>query len=115
MPGYGRRMSHELSGGERQRVALARALVKRPKVLLLDEPLGALDKQLREQMQLELRALQRSVGITFVFVTHDQEEALTMSDRIAVMSKGTLASGGHAAPSVRGHRKAGRSRRLSAT
>ena len=81
-------MSHELSGGERQRVALARALVKRPKVLLLDEPLGALDKQLREQMQLELRALQRSVGITFVFVTHDQEEALTMSDRIAVMSKG---------------------------
>ncbi|MGI9407001.1 MAG: ABC transporter ATP-binding protein [Hyphomicrobiaceae bacterium] len=88
LPGYGRRMSHELSGGERQRVALARALVKRPKVLLLDEPLGALDKQLREQMQLELRALQRSVGITFVFVTHDQEEALTMSDRIAVMSKG---------------------------
>ena len=89
LPGYGNRMSHELSGGERQRVALARALIKRPKVLLLDEPLGALDKQLREQMQLELRALQRSVGITFVFVTHDQEEALTMSDRIAVMSKGS--------------------------
>ncbi len=88
LPGYGDRRSHELSGGERQRVALARALIKRPKVLLLDEPLGALDKQLREQMQLELRALQRSVGITFVFVTHDQEEALTMSDRIAVMSKG---------------------------
>ena len=88
LPGYGERRSHELSGGERQRVALARALIKRPKVLLLDEPLGALDKQLREQMQLELRALQRSVGITFVFVTHDQEEALTMSDRIAVMSKG---------------------------
>lgn len=88
LPGYGDRWSHELSGGERQRVALARALIKRPKVLLLDEPLGALDKQLREQMQLELRALQRSVGITFVFVTHDQEEALTMSDRIAVMSKG---------------------------
>ncbi len=88
LPGYGDRKSHELSGGERQRVALARALIKRPKVLLLDEPLGALDKQLREQMQLELRALQRSVGITFVFVTHDQEEALTMSDRIAVMSKG---------------------------
>ena len=88
LPGYGERRSHELSGGERQRAALARALIKRPKVLLLDEPLGALDKQLREQMQLELRALQRSVGITFVFVTHDQEEALTMSDRIAVMSQG---------------------------
>ncbi len=88
LPGYGGRRAHELSGGERQRIALARALIKRPKVLLLDEPLGALDKQLREKMQLELRALQRSVGITFVFVTHDQEEALTMSDRIAVMSKG---------------------------
>lgn len=88
LPGYGKRRSHELSGGERQRIALARALIKRPKVLLLDEPLGALDKKLREQMQLELRALQRSVGITFVFVTHDQEEALTMSDRIAVMSGG---------------------------
>jgi len=88
LSGYGKRRAHELSGGERQRVALARALIKRPKVLLLDEPLGALDKQLREQMQIELRALQRSVGITFVFVTHDQEEALTMSDRIAVMSKG---------------------------
>ncbi len=88
LPGYESRASHELSGGERQRVALARALIRRPKVLLLDEPLGALDKQLREQMQLELRDLQRSVGITFVFVTHDQDEALTMSDRIAVMSKG---------------------------
>jgi spermidine/putrescine ABC transporter ATP-binding subunit len=88
LQGYGDRQSTQLSGGERQRVALARALIKRPKVLLLDEPLGALDKQLREQMQLELRALQRSVGITFVFVTHDQEEALTMSDRIAVMSEG---------------------------
>ncbi len=88
LEGYEERASHELSGGERQRVALARALIKRPKVLLLDEPLGALDKKLREQMQLELRALQREVGITFVFVTHDQEEALTMSDRIAVMSKG---------------------------
>jgi ABC-type Fe3+/spermidine/putrescine transport system ATPase subunit len=71
-------------------VALARALIKKPKVLLLDEPLGALDKKLREQMQLELRALQKSVGITFVFVTHDQEEALTMSDRVAVMSKGRV-------------------------
>ncbi|MDP6767080.1 MAG: ABC transporter ATP-binding protein [Arenicellales bacterium] len=88
LPGYEDRASHELSGGERQRVALARALIRRPKVLLLDEPLGALDKKLRESMQLELRALQRSVGITFVFVTHDQEEALTMSDRVAVMSKG---------------------------
>jgi spermidine/putrescine ABC transporter ATP-binding subunit len=88
LPGYEDRASHELSGGERQRVALARALIRRPKVLLLDEPLGALDKKLREKMQLELRALQRSVGITFVFVTHDQEEALTMSDRVAVMSAG---------------------------
>ena len=88
LPGYQDRASHELSGGERQRVALARALIRRPKVLLLDEPLGALDKKLRENMQLELRDLQRSVGITFVFVTHDQEEALTMSDRVAVMSMG---------------------------
>ena len=88
LPGYQNRASHELSGGERQRVALARALIRQPKVLLLDEPLGALDKKLRESMQLELRDLQRSVGITFVFVTHDQEEALTMSDRVAVMSKG---------------------------
>ena len=90
LPGYGSRRTHQLSGGERQRVALARALVCKPKVLLLDEPLGALDKKLREEMQLELRQLQRSVGITFVFVTHDQEEALTMSDRIAVMSKGKI-------------------------
>ncbi len=90
LPGYAERSATQLSGGERQRIALARALVKRPKVLLLDEPLGALDKKLREQMQLELRALQKSVGITFVFVTHDQEEALTMSDRIAVMSKGRV-------------------------
>ena len=88
LEGYGARRADELSGGQRQRVALARALIKKPKVLLLDEPLGALDKKLREQMQLELRDLQRNVGITFVFVTHDQEEALTMSDRIAVMSSG---------------------------
>jgi spermidine/putrescine ABC transporter ATP-binding subunit len=88
LPGYGGRAAQELSGGERQRVALARALVCRPKVLLLDEPLGALDKKLREEMQIELRQLQRTVGITFVFVTHDQEEALTMADRIAVMAKG---------------------------
>ena len=90
LPGYEERTATQLSGGERQRIALARALVKRPKVLLLDEPLGALDKKLREQMQLELRDLQKSVGITFVFVTHDQEEALTMSDRIAVMSEGKV-------------------------
>ena len=87
LDGFENRRSNEISSGQRQRVALARALVKRPKVLL-DEPLGALDKKLREEMQLELRALQRSVGITFIFVTHDQEEALTMSDRIAVMSRG---------------------------
>lgn len=90
LPGHGSRKANELSGGQRQRIALARALIMRPKVLLLDEPLGALDKQLREQMQLELRALQRQVGITFVFVTHDQEEALTLSDRIAVMSGGKV-------------------------
>ena len=90
LSGYADRAPTELSGGERQRVALARALVKRPTVLLLDEPLGALDKSLREQMQLELRALQKSVGITFVFVTHDQEEALTLSDRIAVMAGGEV-------------------------
>jgi spermidine/putrescine ABC transporter ATP-binding subunit len=90
LPGYGERRANELSGGQRQRVALARALILRPKVLLLDEPLGALDKRLREQMQIELRRLQRAVGITFVFVTHDQEEALTLSDRIAVMEAGRV-------------------------
>jgi spermidine/putrescine ABC transporter ATP-binding subunit len=90
LEGFGSRRGDQLSGGQRQRVALARALVKRPKVLLLDEPLGALDKKLREEMQIELRQLQKSVGITFVFVTHDQEEALSMSDRIAVMGKGKI-------------------------
>lgn len=90
LEGYDVRRAHELSGGQRQRVALARALIREPKVLLLDEPLGALDKKLREQMQFELRDLQRKLGITFVFVTHDQEEALTMSDRIAVMSDGKI-------------------------
>ncbi len=90
LEGYGMRRAQELSGGERQRVALARALVKRPKVLLLDEPLGALDKHLREAMQVELRELQRELNISFVFVTHDQEEALFMSDRIAVMEKGRI-------------------------
>jgi len=88
--GYESRKSNELSGGQRQRVALARALIMRPKVLLLDEPLGALDKKLREEMQIELRTLQEQVGITFVFVTHDQEEALTMSDRMAVMADGVI-------------------------
>lgn len=88
--GFGGRASNALSGGQRQRVALARALVMRPKVLLLDEPLSALDKKLREQMQTELRHLQRQVGITFILVTHDQEEALTMSDRIAVMFDGRI-------------------------
>ena len=86
----------ELSGGQRQRVALARALVNRPKVLLLDEPLGALDLKLRRQMQVELKAIQREVGITFVYVTHDQEEALSMSDRIAVMNEGRVAQCGAA-------------------
>ena len=90
LEGYDMRRPQELSGGQKQRVALARALVLRPKVLLLDEPLSALDKKLREQMQLELRRLQTQVGITFILVTHDQEEALTMSDRIAVMFEGKI-------------------------
>jgi spermidine/putrescine transport system ATP-binding protein len=90
LPGYENRRPRQLSGGQQQRVALARALVKRPEVLLLDEPLGALDLKLRKEMQIELKKLQRDVGITFVFVTHDQEEALTMSDRIAVMSHGEV-------------------------
>lgn len=90
LQGYGDRKPAQLSGGQRQRVALARALVNRPSVLLLDEPLGALDLKLREQMQIELKELQREVGITFIFVTHDQEEALTMSDRIAVFNHGQI-------------------------
>jgi spermidine/putrescine transport system ATP-binding protein/putrescine transport system ATP-binding protein len=90
LEGLGGRASSQLSGGQRQRVALARALVRRPKLLLLDEPLGALDKRLREQMQVELRAIQRQVGITFLLVTHDQEEALSLSDRVAVMGKGRI-------------------------
>ena len=88
--GYGTRRAHALSGGQRQRVALARALILKPKVLLLDEPLSALDRLMREQMQLELIRLQRQVGITFILVTHDQEEALVMSDRIAVMFEGGI-------------------------
>ena len=90
LPGYGARKPGQLSGGQRQRVALARALVNRPKVLLLDEPLGALDLKLRENMQEELKALQKSLGITFIFVTHDQGEALSMADRVAVFSDGKV-------------------------
>jgi putative spermidine/putrescine transport system ATP-binding protein len=90
LPGFGDRKPGELSGGQRQRVALARAIVNRPEVLLLDEPLGALDLKLREQMQVELKAIQVEVGITFVYVTHDQDEALTMSDRIAVLDAGKV-------------------------
>jgi spermidine/putrescine transport system ATP-binding protein len=88
--GYEHRRPHQLSGGQQQRVALARSLVLRPKVLLLDEPLGALDAKLRRVLQVELRSLHREVGITFVYVTHDQEEALTMSDRLAVMNSGII-------------------------
>lgn len=90
LTGMERRFPKQLSGGQQQRIALARALVKLPNVLLLDEPLGALDLKLRKEMQLELKAIQQKVGITFIYVTHDQEEALTMSDRIAVMSKGKV-------------------------
>jgi spermidine/putrescine transport system ATP-binding protein len=90
MTGYEKRLPHQLSGGQRQRVALARALIRRPRLLLLDEPLGALDLKLRESMLLVLRNLQREVGITFIYVTHDQSEALAMSDRLAVMSEGRI-------------------------
>lgn len=92
--GYGSRKPSQLSGGQRQRVALARALINKPKVLLLDEPLGALDLKLREEMQEELKQLQRSLGITFVFVTHDQSEALSMADRVAVFNDGKIAQVG---------------------
>ena len=88
--GYGDRKPSQLSGGQRQRVALARAIVNQPRVLLLDEPLGALDLKLRQEMQIELKSIQREVGITFVYVTHDQEEALTMSDRLAVFNQGRI-------------------------
>jgi spermidine/putrescine transport system ATP-binding protein len=90
LPGYEKRKPSQLSGGQQQRVALARALINRPKVLLLDEPLGALDLKLRKQMQLELKRIQRDVGITFLYVTHDQEEAMTMSNRLAVMRHGKI-------------------------
>lgn len=90
LDGYEKRMPDQLSGGQRQRVAIARAVVNEPKVLLLDEPLGALDLKLRRQMQLELKRLQKQLGITFIYITHDQEEAINMSDRIAVMNQGVL-------------------------
>jgi spermidine/putrescine transport system ATP-binding protein len=94
LPGYEKRRIHELSGGQQQRVALARALVNRPEVLLLDEPLAALDRKLRRDMQIELQNLQRDVGITFLLVTHDQEEALSMSDRVCVMREGRIVQTG---------------------
>ena len=95
LPGYEERKPSQLSGGQQQRVALARALINHPRVLLLDEPLGALDLKLRKQMQLELKRIQTEVGITFIYVTHDQEEAMTMSDRIAVMRAGRIEQLGH--------------------
>jgi len=94
LPGFESRRPRQLSGGQQQRVALARALVTKPKVLLLDEPLGALDRRLRQEMQVELRQIQREIGITAIFVTHDQEEALTLSDRIAIINQGRLAQVG---------------------
>ena len=87
---YGKRMPDQLSGGQKQRIAIARAVINEPKVLLLDEPLGALDLKLRRQMQLELKRLQKQLGITFIYITHDQEEAINMSDRIGVMHEGVL-------------------------
>src|SRR5439155_6885810 len=90
LPGYGKRKPRQLSGGQRQRVALARAVVNRPQVLLLDGPPGALDLKLREEMQVELKRIQQEVGLTFVYVTHDQEEALTMIDRLAVFNEGRI-------------------------
>ena len=90
LPGYEGRYPRQLSGGQQQRVAVARALVFNPRVLLMDEPLGALDKQLRERLQLEIKALHEQLGVTIIYVTHDQEEALVMSDRIAVMNEGRI-------------------------
>ena len=102
LTGFGKRRPTQLSGGQQQRVALARALILNPAVLLLDEPLGALDAKLRKRLQVELKTLQQEVGITFIYVTHDQEEALTMSDRIAVMSQGQRGAGRAAARDLRG-------------
>ena len=96
LTGEASRKPAQLSGGQRQRVALARALVGRPRVLLLDEPLGALDLKLREQMQIELKEIQREVGITFIIVTHDQDEALTLCDRLAVFNEGRIEQVGEA-------------------
>ena len=98
---FGERKPSQLSGGQRQRVALARALVNRPKVLLLDEPLGALDLKLRQAMQIELKEIQQQVGLTFIYVTHDQEEALTMSDRLAVFNHGKVEQVGYAGRGLR--------------
>src|SRR6201998_4395520 len=98
LAGFEARRPRELSGGQQQRVALARALVTRPRLLLLDEPLGALDKRLRQQMQIELKQIQREVGITTIFVTHDQEEALTLSDRIAIFNEGRVVQAGSPRP-----------------
>ncbi len=102
LAGYETRKPGQLSGGQQQRVALARALVLRPRVLLLDEPLGALDARLRKDLQVELKTLQGELGVTFVFVTHDQEEALTMSDRVAVMNERSRRAGRPAAVDLRG-------------
>ena len=101
LSGFEKRLPHQLSGGQRQRVALARALALEPEVLLLDEPLGALDQKLRKEVQVQLKHLQRALGITFIFVTHDQEEALTMSDRIAVMNRGRVEQVDEAARGLR--------------
>ena len=109
LTGRDRRRPKELSGGQQQRVALARALVNRPRALLLDEPLGALDLKLRQTMQIELKRIQREVGITFVYVTHDQSEALTMSDRLVVMHDGRIEQLGSAAGAVRAARRPGSS------
>ena len=105
LTGLERRKPAQMSGGQQQRVALARALVLQPAVLLLDEPLGALDAKLRKALQIELKALQQQVGITFVYVTHDQEEALTMSDRIAVMNDGRVEQVGPPPRSTRNRRR----------
>ena len=110
LDGYEKRKPNQLSGGQQQRVALARALANRPDVLLLDEPLGALDLKLRRQLQVELKRIQQEVGITFIYVTHDQEEALTMSDRIAVMNAGHVEQLGHARGALRAARDAVRRR-----